>query len=82
MRIHCGNCKTLLTGNFISNEKTLKSYYEIQTGSEIYSTNKYHFYDEVAGEMLSRKTEKLNKDIEMLLPHPSQVFNFLDNLDL
>lgn len=83
VRIHCGNCSTLLTGEFISDNEKIKAYYEPGNCEEV-EPQKYQYYGEASGEMICNKLEvNTFKDFNPMLPFkPSPVFAFMTSMDL
>lgn len=80
VRIHCGKCDTLLTGEFISDNKRFKAYY-IPSNCEQVDFQAYEYYGEASGELLSNKIEYFPGDgTDYLPPKPSPVFAFMDSM--
>lgn len=77
VRIHCGKCKTLLSGEFISDDTNIKAYY-IPKNCKCVESNKYDFYGEASGEIICNKIERIDGDIKVTpIPKPSPVFSFI-----
>lgn len=82
VRIHCGNCNTLLTGEFISDEKRTKAYFIGKNCKEVQQQD-YSYYGETSGEILSKKIVPFNGTKEHLFhPTPSPVFDNFSLMDL
>lgn len=76
VRIHCGNCKTLLTGNFISDNKRIKAYFVPGNCKSIdEGIINYDYFGEAAGEMICNKIQKNESGEFEFIPTP--VFEFL-----
>ncbi len=82
VRIHCGKCKTLLTGHFISDNENIKAYYTPSNCEEVYDYD-YDYYAEASGELLCTKL-KTNNDKSGLLfqPNISPALSILCSIDL
>lgn len=79
VRVHCMNCKTLLCGEFISDNKNVHAYYRPLNCSE---SKEFHFdyYGEASGEMLCNKITDISGTIESnILPQISPVFPFMQS---
>lgn len=81
VRIHCGNCNTLLTSEFISDNEKVKAYYVPGNCKEVFPQN-YDYYGEASGEILCRKIEFLPGTKEDLSNPPSlsPVFGFFRSM--
>ena len=58
VRIHCGNCGTLMTGYFISDNKKIRAFYEPENASEVRrdaDNLEADYYGEVSAEVLTHK---------------------------
>ena len=82
VHIHCGNCNTLLTGDFVSDNDKRKAYYISGNCKEVLPQN-YDYYGEASGEILCRKVEFLPGKKEDLYNPPSlsPVFGFFESMD-
>lgn len=84
VRVHCGECNTLLSGEFISDNDNVRAYY-IPINCEEVKPQAFEYYGEASGELLSQKLIKLHadgKDIYMPpLEKPSPVFGFMRSVD-
>lgn len=84
VRIHCGNCNTLLTGEFISDGTTATCKF-IPSNCQVpkeYDYN-YDFYGEASGEVLCHKICKNNNpDLGSLPPFLSPVLISMHNMDI
>lgn len=78
VRIHCGKCNTLLTGEFISDKENAEAYYIPKNCEEVPLQN-YEYYGEASGEILCKKIQLLPDTKENLIKSPrlSPVFSFL-----
>ena len=77
VRIHCGSCNTLLSGEFISDNEKIKAYYK-PFNCESISTREYDYYGEASGELLCAKIIPQKSNVEeTLMPRPSPVFAFM-----
>lgn len=78
VRIHCGSCNTLLSGEFISDNEKIKAYYK-PCNCESIITRDYDYYGEASGELLCAKIipQKSNID-ETPIPRMSPVFAFME----
>lgn len=82
VHIHCGKCNTLLTGEFISDNKKLEAYY-VPLNCEQVRAEDYEYYGEASGEILCNKIEPLSgKKTDILPPKQSPVFDFLFSKDM
>ncbi len=83
VRIHCGNCNTLLTGEFISDNEDRRAYYVPGNCKEVLPQN-YEYYGEASGEILCKKIELLPGTKEDLSNPPSlsPVFGFFEAMSL
>ncbi|MBQ3498253.1 MAG: SEC-C domain-containing protein [Clostridia bacterium] len=82
VRIHCGNCSTLLTGEFISDNTKIKAYYKSGNCEEV-EQQAYQYFGEASGEMICNKLEtNLSSNFEPMAPFkPSPVFDFMTSMD-
>ena len=78
VRIHCGSCNTLLSGEFISDNEKIKAYYK-PSNCESISTMNYDYYGEASGELLCAKIIPQKSNVEeTLMPRLSPVFAFMN----
>ena len=63
VRIHCGNCNTLLSGEFVSDNEKIKAYYKPISCLEV-PPGDYEYYGEASGELICAKiiSQKSNID--------------------
>ena len=54
VRIHCGKCNTLLTGEFISDNEKVEAYY-VPLNCETVTNQEYDYYGEASGELICKK---------------------------
>lgn len=83
VRVHCGKCNTLLTGEFISDNEKMKAYYVPGNCKEVLPQN-YDYFGEASGEILCRKIEHLPGGEEDFY-NPirfSPVFGFFESMDM
>lgn len=82
VRVHCGNCNTLLTGEFISDEEKYKAYFVPKNCNELKKHNNdiYDYFCEASGEMICRKVSSHKSDELEFIESP--VFDFMDSLTL
>lgn len=77
VRVHCGDCETLMTGEFIANSKTLSCHFE-PINCPLSTTNfDISYYGEASGEMLVHKICALDTDVSFILPTPA-IINMFD----
>lgn len=77
VRIHCGSCNTLLSGEFISDNEKAKAYYK-PSNCESISSREYDYYGEASGEIPCAKIIPQKSSIEeTLIPRLSPVFAFM-----
>lgn len=81
VRIHCGNCNTLLTGKFISDNKRIKAYFVDGNCTSVYGyDNSYDYFAEASGEMICNKLRpNENGSFEIV---QSPVFDFAFSFSL
>lgn len=82
VHIHCGKCKTLLTGEFISDNNRIKAYYKSLNCEEVFNPEKYDFYGEASGEMVCSKIVCNSDDDVTAIPAFSPVFSFMSSLEI
>lgn len=82
VRIHCGKCNSLLTGNFISDNENIEAYFTPSNCEEV-SPQDYEYYGEASGEMICNKIEHLpGKYLEIPPQKTSPIFSFLSSGNL
>lgn len=83
VRIHCGNCNTLMTGEFISDNNTGRAYYVSGNCKEVIPQD-YKYYGEAAGEILCKKISHTPGTANSLAcpPNVSPVFGFLRSMSI
>ena len=80
VRIHCGKCNTLLTGEFISDNEKIKAYYTPSNCEQV-NFQEYDYYGEASGELLCHKIEYIPGTGMDLPPTLSPVFAFMDSMN-
>lgn len=80
VRIHCGKCNTLLTGEFVSDNKKAKAYF-VPINCEEVKPQPFDFFGEASGEMMCLKIEQIHADSDDIFLPPrdkvSPVFDFM-----
>lgn len=84
VRIHCGKCNTLMTGEFVSDEELGACYFIPQickelNHSEIYD---YDFYGEISGELTVHKVCLKEPNTIEIIPFLSPAMLFLNQIEL
>ena len=79
VRIHCGKCNTLLTGEFISDNEKVEAYY-VPLNCEKVTNQAYDYYGEASGELICKKIVYLPDMGIVPPPGASPVFAFLDSM--
>lgn len=84
VRVHCGECNTLLSGEFISDNDNGKAYY-VPINCEEVMPQAFDYYGEASGELLSQKLIKIHAEgTDVYMPpleKPSPVFGFMLSVD-
>jgi len=82
VRIHCGNCDTLMTGEFISDDKKPMAKY-VPFNCEEIDAEAYDYFGEASGELLCHKIIQIHAEGKDIYKPPrgwmSPVFAFLDS---
>lgn len=82
VRVHCGRCDTLMTGEFISDNEAITAGYTPCNCEEV-QPQSFDYYGEASGELLSRKIKPFHADDVSALEPPmgmfSPVFAFMDS---
>ena len=61
VRIHCGKCNTLLTGEFVSDNEKEKAYYTPNNCEEV-KPQAFDYFGEASGEMICNKIEPIHAE--------------------
>ena len=84
VRVHCGECNTLLSGEFISDNDKSKAYY-VPNNCESVEAQAFDYFGEASGDLLSHKLIKLHVEGDDIFLPPldkfSPVFGFMTSVD-
>ncbi len=85
VHIHCGKCKTLLTGEFICDNENVKAYF-LPGNCKTINECEYEYEGQTSGELLSHKIKHIEEGDRDILPHalsPAMtVMGEIDHLNL
>ena len=82
VRIHCGKCNTLLTGEFVSDNEKEKAYYTPNNCEEV-KPQAFDYFGEASGEMICNKIEPIHAEGDDIFLPPmdkvSPIFDFMQS---
>lgn len=83
VRIHCGNCATLMTGHFISDNESIRAFYEADNACDVTRKNlPVDYYGEVSAEVLTHKCCNFSEMDSLELPCQSPAMIALQKIEI